>query len=46
MASLEIGKPAPEFNLDSTAESGRTSLADLRGNKVVLFFYIADFTAG
>jgi peroxiredoxin Q/BCP len=43
--SLEAGKPAPEFSLDST--TGRTmSLKDLRGKKVVLYFYPKDDTPG
>lgn len=46
MAVLDVGQPAPDFDLESTAPSGRTSLASLRGHKVVLFFYVFDFTGG
>ena len=42
---LEIGSPAPEFTLSD--QGGRTvSLADLRGKKVVLYFYPKDSTPG
>jgi len=40
--SLKIGQTAPQFSLDSTA--GRIALKDLRGRKVILFFYPADDT--
>jgi len=42
---LRIGQTAPAFSLPST--SGRTvSLADLRGKRVVLYFYPRDDTPG
>ncbi|HVX84716.1 MAG TPA: thioredoxin-dependent thiol peroxidase [Phycisphaerae bacterium] len=42
---IEAGQAAPEFALDST--TGRTiSLKDLRGKKVVLYFYPKDDTPG
>jgi peroxiredoxin Q/BCP len=44
VAKLNVGDPAPPFELPGTG--GRTySLADYRGNKVVLAFYPGDFTA-
>ncbi len=42
---LEVGRPAPEFDLE-TDEGTRVSLASLRGRKVVLFFYPKDNTSG
>lgn len=42
---IEVGQPAPDFTLP--AHTGETvSLADLRGKKVVLFFYPKDNTSG
>jgi hypothetical protein len=46
VAQPQIGSPAPDFSVPSTAPSGTTSLAELRGKKVVLAFYIYDFTGG
>ena len=43
--SAEIGKPAPEFVLP-TDGGGRLRLKDLRGKKVVLYFYPKDMTSG
>ena len=40
--SLDVGDPAPEFELDGT--EGRFRLSDHRGEKVVLLFYPGDFT--
>ncbi|GGK31473.1 thioredoxin-dependent thiol peroxidase [Salinarimonas ramus] len=43
--ALVIGEPAPGFTLP--ADGGRTvSLADLKGKKVVLYFYPKDDTSG
>ena len=42
---LKIGNKAPAFNLPST-EGGKTSLASLKGNIVVLYFYPRDNTPG
>lgn len=41
---LSLGQPAPSFSL--AAHSGRSplSLSDLRGQVVVLAFYVLDFT--
>ncbi|HEX9700469.1 MAG TPA: thioredoxin-dependent thiol peroxidase [Acidobacteriota bacterium] len=45
MSSPRIGEPAPAFT--ATTDSGETlSLADLRGRKVVLYFYPKDDTPG
>ena len=45
MPKLTIGEKAPDFSLPST--DGRTiSLGDLRGKKVVLYFYPKDSTPG
>ncbi len=42
---LEVGQPAPEFTL--TADDGSTiSLSDLRGQRVLLFFYPKAATPG
>ena len=42
---LQVGAPAPPFRLES--DTGETvSLADLRGSRVVLYFYPRDNTSG
>lgn len=38
MAKLEIGSPAPDFTLQDCYDN-TVSLGDLRGKKVVLYFY-------
>jgi len=45
MATPEISQPAPAFTLPSTTGSD-ISLSDLRGHKVVLYFYPRDDTPG
>ncbi len=42
---LEAGDPAPSFTLP-TDGGGRTSLADLKGKPIVLYFYPKDDTSG
>ncbi len=45
MAELDTGMPAPDFELpDATGKTWR--LSDLRGKKVILYFYPADDTPG
>src|SRR5689334_16694112 len=41
----EVGDPAPDFTLPD-AESTPVHLADLRGKRVVLYFYPKDDTPG
>jgi len=41
---LKEGDPAPDFDLPT--DTGRVSLADFKGRKVVLFFYPKDDTPG
>jgi peroxiredoxin Q/BCP len=45
MSSIEIGQPVPEVTLPRDG-GGTFSLADLRGRKVVLYFYPKDDTSG
>ena len=44
MTELTAGDRAPDFNLPT--DTGRVSLADLKGRNVVLFFYPKDDTPG
>jgi len=41
---LPEGKPAPDFELPSTADRGRTRLTEFAGRPVVLVFYPGDFS--
>ena len=41
----EAGEPAPDFTLPS-ADGGTVSLGDLRGKRVILYFYPKDDTPG
>jgi peroxiredoxin Q/BCP len=45
MPMLKPGDPAPDFELPTTA-GAETALKDLRGRKVVLYFYPKDQTPG
>ena len=45
MASDLIGKKAPSFHLPATGEQ-KVKLSDLKGKKVVLYFYPRDATPG
>jgi peroxiredoxin Q/BCP len=45
MAQLKVGAKAPDFSLP-TGGGGRISLKDLKGKKVVLYFYPKDDTSG
>ncbi len=42
---LNVGDEAPDFSLASD-DAGEVSLSDLRGQKVVLYFYPKDMTPG
>lgn len=42
---LNVGDQAPDFTLDSD-DDGEVSLSDLRGQKVILYFYPKDMTPG
>jgi peroxiredoxin Q/BCP len=44
MAELAVGDKAPEF--DMPTDTGRVALKDLKGKKVVLYFYPKDDTPG
>lgn len=45
MSALEIGNIAPDFTLPTDGE-GEITLSDLKGQKVVLYFYPKDDTPG
>jgi peroxiredoxin Q/BCP len=45
-AQLPLGSPAPAFMLPTNSGDGDVSLADFRGQWVVLYFYPKDFTSG
>ena len=45
MTSVTVGAAAPAFDLE-TDDDGRVSLGDLKGRKVVLYFYPKDDTSG
>lgn len=45
MSATLIGRPAPDFDTASTA-GGQQTLGDLRGRKLVLYFYPKDNTPG
>ena len=45
-AQIPLGDPAPDFTLPTNAGDGDISLADFRGQWVVLYFYPRDFTSG
>ena len=45
MAQLKVGSKAPDFTL-MTGDGKELSLKDLRGKKVVLYFYPKDDTSG
>ena len=45
MSTTEVGATAPEFESASTA-GGRQTLGDLRGSRLVLYFYPKDNTSG
>ena len=43
--ALTVGSKAPDFKLPSS-DGKEVSLKDLRGKKVILFFYAKDATPG
>jgi peroxiredoxin Q/BCP len=45
MADLKVGSKAPDFTLP-TGDGGQLSLKDLKGKKVILYFYPKDNTSG
>lgn len=45
VTELQVGMPAPDFHLKD-ANGREVSLSDLRGKRVVLYFYSKDNTAG
>ena len=45
MTRLEPGSPAPDFTL-TDQDGSAVSLSNLRGHRVVLFFYPAALTPG
>ena len=45
MATLEAGKKAPAFTLESS-DGGKVSLSDFKGQYVVIYFYPKDSTPG
>jgi peroxiredoxin Q/BCP len=45
MSKVKIGKKVPDFNLPATGEKS-VKLSDLKGKKVVLYFYPKDSTPG
>jgi len=42
-AAVEVGQPAPDFELEST-KGGKLKLSSLRGKNVLINFYILDFS--
>lgn len=42
---IAVGQPAPAFALAAHAGTSPLALADLRGQVVVLAFYVLDFTS-
>lgn len=41
---IAVGEVAPEFELPATLGKSPLKLSDLRGRRVVLAFYVLDFT--
>jgi peroxiredoxin len=42
---IAVGQPAPDFTLAASTGPSPLSLAELRGQIVVLAFYVLDFTS-
>lgn len=45
-AKIKVGSRVPDFSLPSVGGGGETKLSELRGKKIVLFFYPKDDTPG
>ncbi len=43
IAAVEVGQPAPDFELDSTS-GGKLKLSSLKGKNVLINFYVLDFS--
>ena len=43
--ALDVGEPAPDFELDST-QGGKLKLSSLQGKNVLVQFYVLDFSPG
>ena len=43
VSAVEVGQPAPDFELDSTA-GGKLKLSSLRGKNVLINFYVLDYS--
>jgi AhpC/TSA family len=41
--AIEVGQPAPDFELDSTG-GGKLKLSSLKGKNVLINFYVLDFS--
>jgi cytochrome oxidase Cu insertion factor (SCO1/SenC/PrrC family) len=41
--ALEVGQPAPDFELESTS-GGKLRLSSLKGKNVLINFYVLDFS--
>ena len=44
-ATTDVGMPAPDLTLPAHTDE-QVRLADLRGRKIVLLFYVFDFSPG
>jgi cytochrome oxidase Cu insertion factor (SCO1/SenC/PrrC family) len=43
LPAVEVGQKAPDFELEST-RGGKLKLSDLKGRKVLINFYVLDFS--
>jgi peroxiredoxin len=43
LPAIEVGQPAPDFELDSTS-GGKLKLSSLKGRNVLINFYVLDFS--
>jgi cytochrome oxidase Cu insertion factor (SCO1/SenC/PrrC family) len=43
VAAVEVGQPAPDFELDSTS-GGKLKLSSLKGKNVLINFYVLDYS--